>query len=122
MGSSSNDFEGRFEDMLPECVGGPSIFGENWIMPARIAGMQAQKMAVLVSNVDQNVVGILSHVGSAVSPNVLRLSRRIIEVMQTLKLEMCYQRKTRRNGMTGWTNKLPTPNMAYIPIFFLPLS
>jgi len=108
--------------MLPECVGGPSIFGENWIMPARIAGMQAQKMAVLVSNVDQNVVGILSHVGSAVSPNVLRLSRRIIEVMQTLKLEMCYQRKTRRNGMAGWTNKLPTPNMAYIPIFFLPLS
>jgi hypothetical protein len=30
-------------------------------------------MAVHVSNVDQKVVEILSHVGSAVSPNVLRL-------------------------------------------------
>ena len=47
--------------------------------------MQQQKIAVLVSIVDQNVVGILSHVGSAVSPNVLRLSRRIIEVITTLK-------------------------------------
>jgi hypothetical protein len=57
-----------------------------------MAGMQEQMMAVLVSNVDQNVVGILSHVGSAVSPNVLRLSRRAIEVIQTLKLAICYQR------------------------------
>jgi hypothetical protein len=82
---SSGDFEDFSGDIVPEGADGPSILGKKWITPARIAGMQQQKIAVLVSAVDQNVVGILSHVGSAVSPNVLRLSRRIIEVITTLK-------------------------------------
>ncbi len=78
--------------MLLGRIGGSSALGKKRIIPARMAGMQEQIMAVLVSNVDQKVVGILSHVGSAVSPNVLRLSRRAIEVIQTLKLAMCHQR------------------------------
>jgi hypothetical protein len=82
---SSGDFEDFSGDMVPECVDGLSILGKKWITPARIAGMQQQKIAVLVSAVDQNVVGILSHVGSAVNPNVLRLARRIMEVIATLK-------------------------------------
>ncbi len=73
MDSSSSNFEGWFGEVLPECTGRPSILRQNRIMPARIAGMQAQRTAVHVSNVDQKVVEILSHVGSAVSPNVLRL-------------------------------------------------
>lgn len=56
-------------------------------------GMQAQNMAVVVSRVDQNVVGILSHVGSAVKPNVRRLSKRTIEIMQTLRWEQYCQQK-----------------------------
>ena len=58
-------------------------------------GMQAQNMAVVVSRVDQKVVGMLSHVGSAVKPNVRRLSRRTIEVMQTLFCEQYCQWKKR---------------------------
>jgi hypothetical protein len=88
-------------------------------------GMQAQNMAVVVSKVDQNVVGILSHVGSAVKPNVRRLSRRTIEVMQTLrssakeKNKVCMEDKiSRENG----TDKPPTPNIAYIPTFFFLVS
>lgn len=67
-------------------VDGPRILGKNRTTPARTAGIQAQKMAVVVSRVDQNVVGMLSQVGSAVKPKVLRLSRRIMEVTQTLSM------------------------------------
>ncbi len=58
--------------------------GKNLRRHARIEGMQAQNTAVVVSRVDQKVVGILSHVGSAVKPNVRRLFRRMIEVIQSL--------------------------------------
>jgi asparagine synthetase A len=50
-----------------------------------MAGIQAQNIAVVVSRVDQNVVGMLSQVGSAVRPNVRRLSSRTMEVIHTLK-------------------------------------
>jgi hypothetical protein len=85
IGSFPKKSDGELGDMLPKCVGVANILGKTLIIPARMAGIQEQKIAVLVSSVDHNVVGILSHVGSAVSPNVLRLSRRIIEVIQTLK-------------------------------------
>ena len=63
----------------------PMTFGNKRTRPARMAGMQAQNIAVVVSKVDQNVVGTLSHVGSAVIPNVRRLPSRTIDVMQTLE-------------------------------------
>ena len=51
----------------------PKTFGNSLTSPARIAGMHAQKTADVVSRVDQNIVGILSHVGSAVNPKFFRL-------------------------------------------------
>jgi len=51
---------------------------------ARNVGMQAQNIAVVDSSVDQNVVGTLSHVGSAIKPKVRRLSSRTMAVKQTL--------------------------------------
>jgi hypothetical protein len=71
----------------------PMIRGKNLKRPARMEGIQAQNTAVVVSRVDQNVVGMLSHVGSAVKPNVRRLSRRTIEVMTTLQWGQYYQQK-----------------------------
>jgi len=62
----------------------PQTLGKKWTRPARMAGSEAHSMAAVVSSVDQKVVGMLSHVGSAVRPKVLRLCRRIIEVMHTL--------------------------------------
>jgi hypothetical protein len=59
-------------------------FGKRRIKPPRIGGMQAQVTAAVVSRVDQKVVGKLSHVGSAVRPNVWILHRRMIEGIQTL--------------------------------------
>jgi hypothetical protein len=76
------------EDLKFDALGARTVsitLGNKRTRPARIAGMHAQNMAVVVSSVDQNVVGMLSHVGSAVRPNVRRLSSRIIDVMQTLE-------------------------------------
>jgi len=70
--------------MLIERPVDPRNLLKNFTRPTRMEGIQAQNMAVVVSRVDQKVAGILSHVGSAVKPNVRRLSRRIAEVMQTL--------------------------------------
>lgn len=66
------------------CVAFPMTLGKKRTRPARIAGIQAQNIAVVVSRVDQNVVGILSHVGSAVRPNVRRLYSLTMDVMHTL--------------------------------------
>lgn len=55
--------------------------------PPRMGGMQAQVMAAVISMVDQNVVGTLSQVGSAVRPKVRRLQRRTMDKIQTLNEE-----------------------------------
>lgn len=62
--------------------------GNSVAAPARMAGRQAHKIAAVVSIVDQRVAGALSHVASIVKPKCLRLLRRIIEVMQTLVMEL----------------------------------
>ena len=58
--------------------------GNRVATPARMAGRQAQKMAAVVSIVDNSVAGTLSHVASIVNPKRRRLLRRIMEVKQTL--------------------------------------
>ena len=47
-------------------------------------GKHVHNMAAVVSSVVHRVVGMLSHVGSAVRPKVRSVERRTIEVMQTL--------------------------------------
>jgi hypothetical protein len=89
--------------------------GNRRTSPARIAGIQAQNMAVVVSSVDQNVVGMLSQVGSAVRPNVRRLASRIIDVMQTLRKRHQHYKEY---STSGAAHNPPTPNIAYMPIFF----
>ena len=63
----------------------PSTAGKSRINPALILGRQAHTTARVVSIVVQKVTGILSQVGSAVRPNHLRVERRIIEAIQTLR-------------------------------------
>jgi hypothetical protein len=67
------------------CVVEPKTWGNRWRRPARIVGRQEHSIAVVVSIVVQNVIGMLSQVGSAIKPKVLIVYRRTMEVMQTLR-------------------------------------
>jgi hypothetical protein len=58
--------------------------GKRMAMPARMAGRHAQKMAVVVSMVDQMVMGTLEKVASMVMPKDWRLLRRMMDVRHTL--------------------------------------
>ena len=58
--------------------------GKRMATPARMAGRQAQKIAAVVSTVDQMVMGTLEKVASMVMPKDWRLLRRMMDVRHTL--------------------------------------
>ena len=73
-----------------------------------MVGRQEHSKAVVVSKVVQNVIGMLSQVGSAVRPKVLMVYSRTIEVTHTLegtgKMDMF-------DRVGKFTHKPPSPNM-----------
>jgi pyocin large subunit-like protein len=58
--------------------------GKRMAMPARMAGRQAQKIAAVVSMVDQMTMGTLEKVASMVMPKDWRLLRRMMDARHTL--------------------------------------
>ena len=88
--------------------------GKRIVRPARMAGRQAQKMAAVVSTVDQMVMGTFEKVASMVMPKLRRLLRRMMDVRHTL-LRTGQRNVTKLGIGRKWqkeTYKLPMPNMA----------
>ena len=95
---------------------GKRSVGKRMAMPARMAGRQAQKMAAVVSMVDQMVMGTLEKVVSMVMPKDRRLFRRMMDVRHTLLQitgQFCVPIGIRKKFFLGEkTHKLPMLNMA----------
>jgi len=78
-------------------------------MLARIGGRQAQKMAAVVSMVDQMVMGTLEKVVSLVMLKDRRLLRRMMDVRHTLlqiTSQLCVLIRIRKKGRRKLTNYL----------------